>query len=306
MSLEVIEPGVMTQVQDAGRYGFQHLGVTTGGPLDEHAFHWANRLLDNPVGAAALEVTYGLLKLRALAPAAVALTGADLGATLNGAPVAPWRSYALAEGDRLEFATPVKGLRAYLAVAGGVDTPARLGSRATVTREGLGGLDGHGAKLAAGDRLPCDRATAAVDARVPDWAIPDYDAPLCVGLMLGYQHRDFDDRELARLFAGDYRVSPHIDRMGYRLSGPAVRCRRDGIVSEGIAYGAVQIPADGQPIVLLRDRQTIGGYPKVGCLSALDAGQLAQRGPGAPIRFRPVDVAEAEAQRLIFNHTLGL
>jgi allophanate hydrolase subunit 2 len=141
---------------------------------------------------------------------------------------------------------------------------------------------------------------------VPDWAIPDYDRPLELGVMPGYQHDEFDIVKRTKLFSASYQVSQNMDRMGYRLSGDAIQPRRNGIVSEGIAYGAIQIPSDGQPIVLLKDRQTIGGYPKIGCISALGAGQLAQRGPGSVVRFHPMDVSQAEAQRMIFNHTFGL
>jgi biotin-dependent carboxylase-like uncharacterized protein len=306
MSFEVLHPGILTLLQDSGRFGYQHLGVTTGGPLDEHAFVWANHLLGNVPGSTQLEITYGLLQLRCQADTTIALTGADLGARLNDRPVRPWRTYVLQKGDELSFATPVAGLRCYLAVAGGLRTESRLGSCATVCREGLGGIDGTGAKLKPGDRLAFEPQRTAIDARVPDWAIPDYDRPLELGVMPGYQHDEFDIVKRTKLFSASYQVSQNMDRMGYRLSGDAIQPRRNGIVSEGIAYGAIQIPSDGQPIVLLKDRQTIGGYPKIGCISALGAGQLAQRGPGSVVRFHPMDVSQAEAQRMIFNHTFGL
>ncbi|ANG61832.1 allophanate hydrolase [Marinobacterium aestuarii] len=306
MSFEVINPGILSLLQDGGRFGYQHLGVTSGGPMDEHAFVWANHLLGNAPGAAQLEITYGLLQLRCQADSCIALAGADLGARINGAPLAPWCTRRVRKGDEITFATPVTGLRAYLAVPGGFQAEARLGSCATVCREGLGGGDGTGAKLKAGDILPFEPNRTAIDARVPAWAIPDYDSPLELGVMPGYQHDEFDIVQRTKFFSASYKVSQNMDRMGYRLSGDAIQPRRNGIISEGIAFGAIQIPSDGQPIVLLRDRQTIGGYPKIGCISALGAAQLAQRGPGARVRFRPMDVSEAEAQRMIFNHSFGL
>ncbi|HEY5718392.1 MAG TPA: biotin-dependent carboxyltransferase family protein [Motiliproteus sp.] len=305
MSFEVIKPGLLTLLQDGGRYGYQHLGLTTGGPMDEHAFAWANHLLGNNMNAAQLEITFGMLSLRATAETTIALTGADLEARLNGRAIQPWNTYRLQPGDLLEFNTPQTGLRAYLAVADGFSAPTTLGSCATVAREGLGGVRGGGAKLAQGDQLPFTPCTSQLEARVPAWAIPDYSRDLEVGVMLGYQHRSFPRAELNKLFSSPYQVSQHIDRMGYRLSGAAVHSELNGLVSEGIAFGAIQIPADGQPIVLMKDRQTIGGYPKVGSLSALGAGQLSQRGPGSSIRFYPMDVAEAEAERMIFNHAFS-
>lgn len=304
MSFEVLDPGMLTQIQDQGRIGFQHIGVTTGGPMDEHAFSWANRLLNNPINALQLEITFGGLTLLAHTNTLIALTGADLGAQLNDQPIKPWQTYEISKGDKLSFRMPVAGLRAYLAVSGGLDVPAKLGSSATVSREQLGGLDGNGAKLAKGDRIPLMPLAPVAKAMVPDSDIPDYQKPLRVGVIPGYQYEHFSRMERDRFLNTEYEVSQHIDRMGYRLTGEAIQCDLDGIISEGIAFGAIQIPADGQPIVLMKDRQTIGGYPKIGSLSALDAGQLAQRAPGAAVTFYLSDVAEAEAQRMMFNYRL--
>jgi len=304
MSFEVVDPGMLTQVQDLGRYGYQHIGVTTGGPMDEHAFLWANRLLNNPLNAPQLEITFGRLSLLAHSDTSIALTGADLGARLNDRAIAPWQTYDIHKGDRLSFSMPVTGLRAYLAVSGGLDVPARLGSAATVTREQLGGVTGRGEKLTKGDHIPLGQAAPVAKTSVPFSEIPDYRKPLRVGVIPGYQYPSFSRSARARFFTAEYEVSQNIDRMGYRLTGEAVHSELDGIISEGIAYGAIQVPTDGQPIVLMKDRQTIGGYPKIGSLSALGAGQLAQRAPGASVSFYLTDVAEAEARRMIFNHRL--
>ena len=304
MSFEVLEPGMLALIQDSGRYGYQHIGATTGGPMDEFAFFWANRLLDNDLNAAQVEITFGRFSLLAQHDACIAITGADLGARINDREIAPWRTHRISCGDRLDFTAPVSGLRAYLAVSGGFRPAMKLGSCATVSREGLGGLDGHGAKLAKGDRLEFDRAETFVAALLPEPEIPDYRQHLSLGVIPGYQYRDFPAVQRMKFFSGDYQVSQNIDRMGYRLKGDAIHSDLDGIVSEGIAYGAIQVPSDGQPIVLMKDRQTIGGYPKIGCLSALDAGLLSQRAPGTSVSFYPSDVAEAEARRLLFNRRL--
>ncbi|WP_404364436.1 biotin-dependent carboxyltransferase family protein [Marinobacter sp.] len=304
MSFEVIAAGMLALLQDSGRHGYQHIGVTTGGPMDEHAFFWANRLLGNPANAAQIEINIGKLGLLAHDDTCIALTGADFGARINGRDAPPWHTYRVRRGDRIEFGMPVTGLRAYLAVAGGFKPATRLGSCATVLREGLGGLDGRGRKLAKGDRIRFDSGGHQPEARVPAGEIPDYRRDLHVGVLPGYQYLSFPLGERMKFFSGTYEVSQRIDRMGYRLTGEPIHSDLDGIISEGIAYGAIQVPSDGQPIVLMKDRQTIGGYPKIGCLSGLDSGQLAQRGPGAAVRFYLSDVAEAEAQRAIFSHKL--
>ena len=304
MSFEVLEPGMLALVQDAGRHGYQHMGVTTGGPMDEFSFFWANRLLENDLNAPQIEITFGRFSLQANHDACIAITGGDLGARINDRAIEPWRTHRISKGDRLDFNTPVSGLRAYLAVSGGFRPAMKLGSCATVSREGLGGLDGKGAKLARGDTLEFEKNAPVTEACLPESEIPDYQKDLRLGVIPGYQYQSFPLVQRMKFFSCDYEISPNIDRMGYRLQGDAIFSDLDGIVSEGIAYGAIQVPKDGQPIVLMKDRQTIGGYPKIGCLSALDAGLLAQRGPGASVSFYLSDVAEAEGRRMLFNQRL--
>ncbi|GBO83426.1 biotin-dependent carboxyltransferase family protein [Marinobacter salsuginis] len=304
MSFDVLEPGMLALVQDAGRYGYQHMGVTTGGPMDEYAFFWANRLLNNDLNAPQIEITFGRFSLKANHDACIAITGGDLGARINDRAIAPWRTHHISKGDRLDFSAPVSGLRAYLAVSGGFRPAMKLGSCATVAREGLGGLNGKGAKLAKGDKLEFDQNAPFVEAFLPEPEIPDYHQHLRLGLIPGYQYRSFPAVQRMKFFSCEYEISQNIDRMGYRLKGDAIHSDLDGIVSEGIAYGAIQVPKDGQPIVLMKDRQTIGGYPKIGCLSALDAGLLSQRGPGSSVSFYLSDVAEAEGRRMLFNQRL--
>lgn len=301
MSFKVIAPGFLTTVQDQGRFGYQHLGITTGGPMDEHSFTWANDLLGNPAGTATLEITYGGLTLEALEDVCIAITGADLDAQLNQTSIETWRTYMVKRHDRLVFKQPIAGLRAYLAVKGGFTAPQTLDSCSTVLREKLGGFDGQGRKIEAGDLLPFAAGQAYLNAHVPKKEIPDYNKALEVGLIESYQFDLFPRSERIKIYTESYEVTQNIDRMGYRLSGKPIKCSQDGIVSEGISCGAMQIPKDGQPIILLKDRQTIGGYPKMGSLTSLGIGQLAQRGPGAKIRFFPMDIEEAQAERFIFN-----
>jgi len=294
MSLRVIKPGILALPQDGGRRGLLHTGLTQGGPLDLHAWAWANRLLDNPWGAGTLEIAFGGLELLAEADLWLSLTGADLSARIDDAPLAPWQSFLLRRNQRLRLGHPRRGLRAYLGVAGGfaIDGP-------TVAREGLGGLHGDGRPLATGDRLPCTPGLKARARSVPPAYRPDYTAPLTLRLIPGAQFETFTATARAHLFGQAWRLSPRSDRMGARLEGPPLAAPT-GLVSEGIALGALQVPPDGQPIVLLNDRQTLGGYPKLGAIHPLDLAALAQRQPGTLLRIQLCPLQEAQAEMRAF------
>jgi biotin-dependent carboxylase-like uncharacterized protein len=296
MAFNVIKPGLLALVQDLGRHGHQSIGLTTGGPMDEVAFRWGNALLDNDANSAQIEITFGMFSLEAQADTSIAITGADLGATLNDKSVPPWQTYAIKKGDILAFHQPVWGLRAYLAVKGGFLCEPTLGSVATVMREKIGGLTSKGDKLKKGDLLSYHTSHDHQQRAVPRLAIPNYGNKE-IPVILGYQYQSFSSLERANFFSNDYTVSSNSDRMGYRLEGKAVHTELKGIISEGIAYGAIQIPKDGQPIVLLRDRQTIGGYPKMGCVTRVGGGILAQQKPGDIIQFTPITVDQAEQER---------
>lgn len=304
--LRVIHPGLLTLVQDLGRFGYQHLGLAPGGAADEQAFLWANRLLGNSPNSPALEICLGGLQLEAELATRIALTGADAEARLNGQRLAPWQTVDLEAGDHLQFGHPKTGVRSYLAVQGGFQIAPSFGSVATVVREGIGGLDGAGSPLKNGDRLPCAAAPAGPALRVPPVYIPDYsDSPL-LRIIQGHQAKLFDQAELELFYSSDYRISSQSDRMGARLSGPALTPGKQGIISEGTSFGAVQVPPDGQPIVLLKDRQTIGGYPKLGTLFSLDAFALAQRQPHTSVRFEPMDLTQAQQLLSRFYRFFGV
>jgi biotin-dependent carboxylase-like uncharacterized protein len=287
-------------LQDAGRFGVRQLGVTQGGPLDLHAWAWANHLVGNAWGVPALEITLGGLQLIAEQDLCVAVAGADLSATLEDRPLALWRTVKVRRGEWLTFGSPVSGLRAYLAVAGGFDAEPVLGSVACVSREGLGGFDGRGNRLAEGDRLPISKARAKANGmgprEAPDTERPDYDAPACLSFLPGAQVEAFTGRSLFDVFNSEWHVDDRADRMGVRLNGPRLHCRIESMISEGISLGAIQVPPDGQPIALLNDRQTIGGYPKLGNLTPLAASWLAQCMPGTTVRLRAVAVEHALAE----------
>lgn len=290
--LRVTRAGPLALLQDAGRCGVRRLGVTQGGPADLHGWAWANHLAGNAWGTPALEVTFGGLELVAERDLTVAVAGADLGATLDDAPLEGWRAFAMRAGQRLAFATPVNGLRAYLAVTGGFAAPPVLGSVACVVREGLGGHDGQGHRLAEGDRLRVGarRAGKGHEAarEAPPEARIDYRRPAELSLLPGAQVGEFSGESLYRAFNAPWRVDDRADRMGVRLAGPRLACRVSSMISEGIGLGAVQVPPDGLPIALLNDRQTIGGYPRLGALTPLACSRLAQCLPGQEVRLTAV------------------
>jgi biotin-dependent carboxylase-like uncharacterized protein len=293
-------------LQDAGRFGVRHLGVTQGGAADWNSMSWANWLLGNGLDVPVIEITLGGFALIAEEDCLLALAGADLGAQVDGQPLAPWRSFKLGKGQKLQFTQPLLGARAYLAAPGGFDAPKVLGSSATVVREELGGLNGMGLPLAKGSTLSYHGDSLCVR-EVPVALRPDLKSNAPLDLVLGAQIGQFSGQSLFDAFNSAWTLDSRADRMGIRLLGKALEYQGQPMISEGIPLGAVQVPPDGQPIVLLNDRQTIGGYPRLGALTPLALARLAQCLPGAQVRLRPVvqDVAHREHVDYLqrFKHT---
>lgn len=287
----VQQPGLLSLLHDRGRYGAHNLGLTTGGPLDFVAFDWANRLLGNDGNATCLEVSFGGLALEAESETSFAITGAEAPCKLNGEAIPQWRTLDVRPGDRLEIGFASKGTRAYLAVRGGFDIAPSFGSSSTVVREKIGGL--HGDKLQAGDRLPCASGKVDKHLQLPEADRPVYGDFASLRVVPGYQQAAFGPTQQWRFFNTEYRLTDRCDRMGFRLEGETVHSNIVGMLSEGICHGAIQIPADGQPIVLMNDRQTIGGYPKIGSVIALDTARLAQLTAGSTVRFEAISIEQA-------------
>lgn len=294
-------------LQDAGRFGVRHLGVTQGGGLDWRSMSWANWLLGNGLDAPVVEITLGGFSVLAEEDCVLALAGADLGAQVDGQPLAPWRSFRLHQGQRLQFTQPQLGARAYLAAPGGFDAPKVLGSSATVVREELGGLDGFGRALAKDAALGYSGSALILLRELPREHVPNFSVDAPLDLVLGAQIGAFSGQSLFDVFNGVWELDSRADRMGVRLLGTPLEYQGQPMISEGIPLGAVQVPPDGQPIVLLNDRQTIGGYPRLGALTPLALARLAQCLPGTKVRLRPVmqDVAhreQVEYLRRFVNH----
>ncbi len=294
-SLRVVQSGPLALVVDSGRFGVRHLGITQGGAADGFSFHWANWLLGNPLNAAALEISLGGgLALEAQADATLALMGADLEARLDDRPLVPGEAFGIKAGQRLVFQQPRNGVRAYLAVPGGFEIPDVLGSASATPRERLGGHRGDGGALQVGDSLEWRGEASCMRRLAFDPATSPTLSGQRLALVPGAQIGHFSGTSLSRAFSLPWSIDARADRMGVRLLGPALHCRLESMISEGIPLGSVQVPPDGQPIVLLNDRQTIGGYPRLGALTPLSAARLAQCLPGDAVRL----VATAREQAL--------
>lgn len=310
MTLRVERAGPLALVVDGGRLGVRHLGVTQGGAMDWISLGWANWLLGNPVDAAGIEVMVGGLKLVAETDTVLALAGADLAATVEGNPLATGQRFTLKAGQALAFGGPQSGLRAYLAISGGVQAEPVMGSVTSTVREGLGGLDGHGRALQVADRLaPAERRAARALSTRPDRLPESVRSTLsnsgdsaaeavALDLVPGAQIHAFSGTSLFRAFNQPWQVDQRADRMGIRLTGTPLDCAMSGMVSEGIPLGAVQVPPDGQPIILMNDRQTIGGYPRLGALTPQSCARLAQCLPGTAVRLAPVSPERARREYL--------
>ncbi len=288
MTMEVLQPGLLSLIQDGGRLGKHRIGLTNGGPLDPEAFFYCNRLLGNPEGTTVIEASFGGLQLRSQLDTFICVTGATMPLAINGKEQPLWEVLPVAAGDTISLDFAKQGCRTYLGVADGFNIEPSFGSTATVTRENIGGLNGE--KLAPGNLLPCKQVTERKRCYLPADHRPHYQDMVTLRVIPGYQQHSFNRLQQRRFFSHAYTVSDRCDRMGYRLEGPAISCDIEGILSEGICFGAIQVPADGQPIVLLNDRQTIGGYPKIGSALSLDAGHLAQLRPGGTVHFAPISL----------------
>ncbi|MGI4790471.1 MAG: biotin-dependent carboxyltransferase family protein [Janthinobacterium lividum] len=291
--LEVETGGLLTTVQDLGRIGQQRSGMTVVGAMDPFAASAANLLVGNERGAAVLEITLLGPTLRFLTQARIALCGADLTARLDGELLPLWKTVTVQTGQQISFGRRRSGARSYLAVAGGFSVPAVGGSRATFLRGKLGGFEGRA--LRPGDILPCFSMSLSSGERgLRPGDTPVYDVPAVLCVLLGPQESQFTDEGRSAFLTATYTVSPQSDRQGYRLSGPAVeRTSAADILSEPMPLGGIQIPPDGQPILLMADRQTTGGYPLIGVVISADIPHAAQLAPGDTVRFVLVRLEEA-------------
>lgn len=301
MSVEILSCSPLCTLQDAGRVGASAVGLSQSGAADEFAFYAANMLLQNPPNAPMLEIAFGNSVFKALASFEAVVTGAKVSLHVEEKPVPLWQTFRVEKGQRLRLGMAESGQWVYVAFKGAMDAPLVFGSASTSVKEGIGGQ-----RFWKGDRVEFAPQTLPHRARLKGCYVPDFAAPLTLRVVLGYQEAHFAPEEKARFFEGEYTITKESNRMGYRLEGPAVGYGGGGIISEGIAFGAVQIPPHGQPIVLLKERQSIGGYPKIGSVLGVDCFALAQRPAGAKVRFAPISMEEGASIMREFYGAMGL
>ena len=301
MKIKVINGGMLTTVQDKGRYGFQASGVQVSGVMDWQAAYAANLLVGNDYGSAVLECTCMGPELEFHEDCLVAAAGGEPKLTLDGQPAEAYSAIRVKAGQVLKLSSMSQGMRGYIAVAGAIDVPEVMGSCSTNLKLGAGGLDGR--RLGAGDVLstgepgtdakemlsglkPCrrlQRTHAHEDMRI-------------IRVVLGPQDDYFTSGAIEIFLSRAYEITADSDRMGYRLAGEKLERQIDGdMVSDGIVFGSVQVPPGGEPIIMMADHQTTGGYPKVATVITADLPELAQSGPGTKVSFRAVSVEEAQA-----------
>ncbi|MGE5245075.1 MAG: biotin-dependent carboxyltransferase family protein [Betaproteobacteria bacterium] len=286
-SIRILKPGMLTSVQDLGRWGFQARGVPVAGPMDPCSHRLANALAGNPRDAAALEVTLLGPEIEFSDERTLAVAGADFELSIDGRRAPMHGAVRIRGGERLRFGARRSGARAYLAVSGGIDVPMVLGSRATHLISAMGGVDGR--PLRTGDRLPLGPAARPAPERPPSsppWMIPSGHAQ--VRVLPGPQPEYFAADALDVLQSARYGVSARSDRMGFRLEGPRLThdpARGADIISDATPLGVLQVPASGLPILLMADRQTSGGYPKLATVITADISVAGQLGPGDTLQF---------------------
>jgi len=299
--LKIITPGFMTTVQDKGRHGFQKQGIPVSGAMDTYALELANLLVGNERSTAGLEVTFSGPMIEFDANRAIAITGANLSPAINGRAVELNQTIQVSAGDVLGFGALRNGARAYIAVEGGIDVPLVMGSRSTYLKAGIGGFNGR--RLQVGDCLdlsiPDDRLPLG-KRKLPANMILQYKREIHVRVILGPEDARFTDESINTFLNNAYEFTNQSDRMGLRLTGPVLHhITGPDILSAGINFGAIQVAGDGQPIVLMADRQTTGGYTRIASVISVDLPLMAQAKPGDTVRFHSIDISDA--QRLLLE-----
>ncbi|RHW37987.1 biotin-dependent carboxyltransferase family protein [Neobacillus notoginsengisoli] len=310
--ITVLKPGLLTSVQDMGRYRYQKYGVIASGVMDQIAHRVANILVGNGENEPTLEITLLGPVLRFEKDCLISICGGNLSPSINLLPVRSWRTIFVRKGSELRFGPAVAGSRAYLAVAGGITVQEVMNSKSTYLRAEIGGYEGRALKPGDVIRLdkpgdlstvmmenlegqPGDKPYAEMDWSITSKLIPIHRKDMPIRVMKGKQYHLFDEESKRRIFSDRFEVSPQSDRMGYRLKGPLLRLEvPEELISEAVSFGSIQVPGEGNPIILLADRQTTGGYPKIGQIASVDLPLIAQAKPGDYITFKYVTHEEAQ------------
>jgi antagonist of KipI len=319
--ITIKKPGLLTSFHDLGRYGYQQYGVIASGSMDQAAHRISNIIVGNDENEATMEITLSGPTLEFNGDALISICGADLSPSINGKIVKPWRPVYVEKGSILTFGKCKHGCRSYLAVAGGYDIPDIMGSTSTYLRAGIGGWNGRA--LQAEDQIHlkapgvlAGRIKAAITKQSSqafieaDWtvagnALPKYRINPEIRVTKGREYDLFDNFSIYEFLHSRFKITSHSDRMGYRLEGSKLTLKESSeLISEPVRFGTIQVPAEGNPIVLLADRQTTGGYPKIAEIASVDLPLVAQSKPGEHLSFRLISLAEA--QTLFLEHEVNI
>lgn len=302
MKLLVKKPGLFSTIQDNGRMFYQKYGISQSGALDDYSYKISNMLVGNQLNEAVLELTLFGGEFEVIESGTIAITGADMSPKVNNKQVPMWETLELSKGDVLYLGFAKEGCRAYIALAGGIDVPIVLGSRSTYLRGKIGGL--NGTILKEGDIISSFKTKApSKKYRLPVEFIPKYTQDNVVRVVLGPQINYFTRNGVKTFLTEKFIFTNDINRMACRLDGVSIEHKISGnIVSDGTPNGAIQVPENGKPIILLNDRQTTGGYPKIACVITVDIQKIAQAKPGDTVRFKAISVSKAH---FIYKNYLG-
>lgn len=307
MGIKVLQPGMLATIQDLGRYGLQKFGVIVGGAMDANSLRIANLLVDNSENEGALEVTLFGTTLLFESDELIAITGGNLQPTIDGVKAPMWRPLLVRKGSVLKFGAAISGCRAYVSFSGGIKIPKAMGSKSTYIRAGIGGFKGR--KMQKNDVFECNKRTKSGEALFKhlqikenplSWAVHytpfvTFTKTQTIRFIKGSEYERFDNDSLKKFFSTPYTITTHADRMGYRLDGESISLKDPfELLSEGVTFGTIQVPSNGQPIILMADRQTTGGYPKIGQVITADLPSLAQMQTNDQIYFKEVTLEDAQ------------
>lgn len=308
--IKVEKSGLSTSVQDLGRTGYQQYGMVVSGAVDPFALQVGNLLVGNKRNAAGIEVVIMGPKLQFLKDTVIAICGADLSPKLDGKEIPMWASVIVHKGQSLSFGQPKDGVYSYIAIAGGIDIPNIMGSRSTYVKARIGGVEGR--FLQKDDMLQCANVNGKIKMkRLSNNLIPSYQTDQKIRVILGPDEDAFSQESIKGFLSGTYEITKQTDRMGMRLNGPALQHVNEAdIISDSIFPGTIQVPANGQPIILLADRQTTGGYTRIATVISVDVARVAQNLPGTKLQFEEISVQEAQSlyvkqEKILRQLTIG-
>ncbi|MBS6719959.1 MAG: biotin-dependent carboxyltransferase family protein [Peptoniphilus harei] len=293
-SIDVINGGILTTIQDSGRYGYQELGIPTSGVMDDYNYRLANILVGNKLDEAVFEMTFFGPTLKFNENLIIAITGSNMNPKINGELAPMYETIKVKKGDTLQFGKVNEGIRSYLAFGGSIDVPVVNGSKSTHIKTKMGGIEGRALK--AKDEINIKKSKEKTMRKIPEKYLPIFSHCNILRIVLGPQDDYFTEKGIHDLFrSGGYQVTKDFDRMGIRLKGTAIEHKETAdIISDGTTFGSIQVPANGQPIILVADRQTTGGYTKIGNVITADLYKLAQMTFLDKVLFQEVTIEEAQ------------